>query len=400
MVGPVFLVRSQNLSSLLSGKNINATFSITAYDEQTQEWGIAVATNNLYVGNSTIYIEPGVGAFSVIAETLPTYGKEGLRLLKEGKNIEEAILTTKDEDPNAHYRQVAGLDKNGVAFAFTGEALKYWKGKAAHQIGLHYVVMGNQLGAKVLDNMAQTFENSTGTLAERLLSSLLAGQLAGGQISGKQSAALVVKGSQNEWFNQIDLRVDHSPTPFQELQTLLNYHYGRIRLNQAFFAFNAGNKNRAKDKLLEAEERLAGWNGMYSKLALLHTLLNQENQAIRWIQRGLVENPNWKVNLPAFYYLRKHPALQHLVLPSKFHITDWESAIKVLLQLHKYNEAIGLVQDLKKQGIQSSYLTYLKGKGMVDKGEQQAAVEVLKEAISMDPENVEARLLLDKIGQQ
>ena len=187
----------------------------------------------MYVGNSTVHIEPGVGAFSIIAETEPQYAIDGFEHLSAGASIEKAISSTRDTDKNAHYRQVAGIDKLGNTFAFTGEALKYWKGTAKHIMGEHYVVLGNQLHKAVLPEMSKTFESAKGTLAERLLESLLAGQKAGGQITGKQSAALVVKGTQNEWFNQIDLRVDHSKTPFEDLERLLNYHYGRNSLNQA-----------------------------------------------------------------------------------------------------------------------------------------------------------------------
>lgn len=175
---------SQNIPSLVLNKNINATFSIVAYDADEQEWGIAVATNNIYVGSSTIYIEPGVGAFSVIAETEPIYGINGLALLKKGMSIEESIQDTRNSDKESHYRQVSGIDAKGQVYAFTGEALKYWNGSAAHQYGEGYVVMGNQLAENVLSKMAEVYEKSRGTLAERLLESLIAGQKAGGQISG------------------------------------------------------------------------------------------------------------------------------------------------------------------------------------------------------------------------
>ena len=175
---------SQNLPSLLTDKDINATFSILAYDEETQEWGIAVATNNIYVGSSTIYIEPGIGAFSVIAETEPRYANEGFEKLKEGKSIEQAILEVKDGDKEANYRQVSGIDSVGAVFAFTGKSLKFWNGKAGQIIGKHFVVMGNQLNDDVLLNMSTSFEQSSGTLAQRLMQSLEAGQRAGGQISG------------------------------------------------------------------------------------------------------------------------------------------------------------------------------------------------------------------------
>ncbi|MEO0528768.1 MAG: DUF1028 domain-containing protein [Bacteroidota bacterium] len=204
VVFPLFMF-GQNLPSLLTDKNINSTFSILAYDESAQEWGIAVATNNIYVGNSTIYIAPKVGAFSVIAETEPNYGIKGLEKLSAGKSIEQAIIEVRDTDNGANYRQVAGMDASGHVFAFTGGSLKYWNGHSSEILGNDYVVLGNQLAENVLTDMSKTFENSKGTLAKRLLESLVAGQKAGGQISGKQSAALVVKGTDHMWYDQIDL---------------------------------------------------------------------------------------------------------------------------------------------------------------------------------------------------
>ena len=297
---------SQNLPSLLTDRDINSTFSILAYDQNAQEWGIAVATNNIYVGNSTIYIEPQIGAFSVIAETEPRYGIEGMEKLRTGKSIEQAIIEIRGEDSAANYRQVSGIDANGNVFAFTGSSLRYWNGKASEILGESYVVMGNQLAENVLSNMSKTYENSKGTLAQRLLKSLIAGQEAGGQISGKQSAAVVVKGTNNEWYNQIDLRVDNSKNPIKELETLMDYHYGRIRLNQSLYAQREGNMERAKQKLTEAESMLDGWTGMYARIARANIGIGNKNAAIAWIKKGLLENPKWSVYLPAFYFLRDH----------------------------------------------------------------------------------------------
>ncbi len=220
--------KGQNLPSLLTEKNINATFSIIAYDEETQEWGIAVATDNIYVGNSTVYIEPGVGAFSVIAETNPQYAIEGFEKLKEGKPIREAITEVRNKDKNANLRQVAGIDAQGNVYAFTGNSLKYWKGHSSELMSENYVVMGNQLKEGVLAAMSKSFVSAKGTLAQRLLKSLQAGQEAGGQVSGKQSAAVAVKGLNNAWYNQIDLRVDHSKTPIKDLSVLLDYIMGEL----------------------------------------------------------------------------------------------------------------------------------------------------------------------------
>ncbi len=220
---------SQNLPSLLTGRNINATFSITAYDSNAKEWGIAVATNNIYVGNSTVYVQAGLGAFSVIAETEPAYAINGFEQLKQGKSIRDAIEYTMKTDPEVYLRQVTGIDQQGNSFSFTGSSWKYQKGYAGCLSGKSYVVMGNQLGDSVLALMPTTFEKTGGTLAQRLLAALRAGEKAGGQVTGKQSAALVVKGTDNEWFNNIDLRVDNSKEPFADLQRLLNYHYGRVK---------------------------------------------------------------------------------------------------------------------------------------------------------------------------
>ncbi|TMM57974.1 DUF1028 domain-containing protein [Maribacter algarum] len=388
---------AQNLPSLLTEKNINSTFSILAYDENTQEWGIAVATNNIYVGNSTIYIEPGVGAFSVIAETEPGYAIAGFEKLKEGKTIKQAITEVKDNDDQSNYRQISGMDAKGNIFAFTGKSLKYWKGNASEILGENYVVIGNQLADDVLQEMCKTFENSKGTLAQRLLKSLVAGQNTGGQISGKQSAAVVVKGTNNDWYNQIDLRVDNSKEPIKELQILMDYHYGRIRLNQSLYAIREGNSIRAKQKLTEAEAMLDGWTGMYSKIAGANVIIGNEDAAVQWIKKGLSENPNWSVNLPAFYFLHKHPEMKSIIKPSSFSITDWESALGMFSNLGRELELINLAKNLIGQNVESSYLNYLLGRSYFFEKEQDKAIVHLEKALKMDGENIEAEILLKRI---
>jgi len=391
---------SQNLPSLLTEKNINSTFSILAYDENAQEWGIAVATNNIYVGNSTIYIEPGVGAFSVIAETEPKYAIQGFEKLKEGKSIEQAILEVKDNDDQANYRQISGIDARGNVFAFTGKSLKYWNGNASKILGENYVVIGNQLADGVLQKMCDAFENSKGTLAQRLLNSLVAGQHAGGQISGKQSAAIVVKGTNNQWYNQIDLRVDNSKEPIQELRTLMDYHYGRIRLNQSLYAIREGNSKRANQKLKEAESMLNGWTGMYSKIAGANVILGKEDAAVQWIKKGLAEHPNWSVYVPAFYFLREHPEMKSIIQPNSFDIKDWESALGMLSNLGREIELINLANHLVRKNIESSYLNYLLGRGYFFEKEKDKSIAHLEKALQMDKDNIEAKTLLNKVRGQ
>jgi len=394
---PISLAYGQNIQSLSTEKKINSTFSILAYDSNAEEWGNAVATNNIYVGNSTIYIEPKVGAFSVIADTEPMYGINGLDRLEAGKSIKQAIEEIRDNDDESNFRQVSGIDAEGNVYAFTGKSLKYWNGKAGQILGKNYVVMGNQLGDRVLAEMSKSFENSKGTLAERLLKSLIAGQNAGGQISGKQSSAIVVKGTNNEWYNQIDLRVDHSKQPLKELQTLMDYHYGRIRLNQARNAQRAGNLERAKQKLSEAETMLNGWIGMYSKIAIANVVMGNKIQAVNSIKKGLRENPNWVVNVPAFYFLRNNPEMKSIIQIDSFTTTDWESAMGMLSNLGLEEDLIKETKELFKNKIESSYLNFLLGRSYYYEEEQENAIKYLEQALKMDSENVETEKLLLKI---
>jgi uncharacterized Ntn-hydrolase superfamily protein len=399
---PLFLLYfnagySQNLPSLLLNRNINSTFSILAYDETAKEWGIAVATNNIYVGNSTIYIQPGLGAFSVIAETEPSYAINGFEELKKGKSIQQAIEFTKQKDAEWYNRQVSGIDAKGNVYAFTGAALKYWQGTCTYIFAKGFVVMGNQLGDSVLIKMKDTYQSTSGTLAERLLKSLIAGQNAGGQITGKQSAALVVKGSNNEWYNQIDLRVDNSTSPFNDLQKLLNYHYGRIRLNQAIYAIKMMNKTRGEDLLHQSEEMLDGWNGIYSKIAMAYIMLGVEQKAVSVIQKAIAENSQWKENLPAFYCLYNHPEVSSMMNENSFTLKDWCNAIDFLTEINSNQKAIDLAGKVLKKYPSSSFVYYLLAKAYTQEGNHPLAVKNVTTALQLDTGNAEAKVLLKEL---
>jgi uncharacterized Ntn-hydrolase superfamily protein len=386
-----FTSAAQNLPSLILNRNINATFSIIAYDTAAREWGIAVATNNIYVGNSTCYLQPGTGAFSVIAETEPAYGLNGLLQLQQGKTIEQAIRYTRDRDSLADYRQVAGIDSTGNVFAFTGISLRNWKGVNTHLTGKHFAVMGNQLAPGTLPAMAAAFENTSGTLATRLLAAICAGEKAGGQITGKQSAALVVKGAANEWYNQIDLRVDHSSTPFSDLVRLLQYHYGRITLNQALYALNNQQTERGKNLLQKAITQTEGWYGIYSRIAKAWLLLNDTLQAIHTLKTAMAAEPRWQENLPAFYCLyAKEKSFAALYPESNFTIADWNNAISMLSALRQPEKATLLAQQITRQYPSSSYTWYLLASAWQQLGQLGKAMQANTRALQNDPENADA----------
>lgn len=195
------------------------TFSMVARCPKTLELGVCVSTAVPAVGNRVPHIEAGVGAIATQANTNILYGVNGLKLLKKGLSPQAALETMLREDLDRESRQVIIIDRIGRTVAFTGKETIEWKG---HFMGEDYVVAGNMLvDGKVIEAMAQTFENSEGELAERLLKALEAGQKAGGDKRGRMSAALLVAGRKRRGNRSLlDLRVNKHPNPVEELRRI------------------------------------------------------------------------------------------------------------------------------------------------------------------------------------
>ncbi|MBM7572179.1 DUF1028 domain-containing protein [Aquibacillus albus] len=203
-------------------KDIVATFSIVGFDPATGELGIAVQSKFIAVGSVVPWAKAGVGAVATQAFANPSYGPEGLALLEEGKTAEEAIQILTEKDPEREERQVGIVDFKGNTASFTGSNCYDWAGGIT---GKNFAAQGNILVNKeTVTAMGETFENTEGTLAERLLASLSAAQEAGGDSRGKQSAALYVVKEKGGYggFNDVlvDLRVDDHPEPIKELHRL------------------------------------------------------------------------------------------------------------------------------------------------------------------------------------
>lgn len=207
------------------GKSL-ATFSIVAYDPETGDLGVAVESKFLAVGAVVPWAKAGVGAVATQAWANTSYGPEGLRLMAEGLSAPEALEKLIGADKDRARRQVGLVDAHGNAAAYTGEECFAWAG---HIVGKGFACQGNILvSEKTVQAMARAFEESEGELADRLMAALEAGQEAGGDSRGQQSAALLVVreeggygGLNDRW---IDLRVDDHPTPIQELKRLLELH--------------------------------------------------------------------------------------------------------------------------------------------------------------------------------
>lgn len=203
-----------------------ATFSLIGYDPETEEIGIAVQSKFLGVGAVVPWAEAGTGAIATQSFANTSFGPAGLALLKKGFSPEEVKNELIKNDPDKELRQFAVIDAKGRTAVFTGSECYNWAGD---RVGEFCSAQGNILvNRETVDALVETFENTEGPLAERLLAALEAAQNAGGDARGKQSAALFVVqknggyGGYND--RRYDLRVDDHKEPIKELKRLYELH--------------------------------------------------------------------------------------------------------------------------------------------------------------------------------
>jgi len=212
--------------NLLGADPLVATFSIVARDPLTGEIGVAVQSKFVAVGSVVPYAEAGVGAIASQALGNVRYGPIGLKLLREGKSAREVVELMTQADPRQAYRQLGVIAPEGNSSIHTGINCMDWAGG---QTGRNFAVQGNLLaGPEVIEAMAEGFKEANGTLSERMIDSLRAGQREGGDKRGRQSAALLVVrkgwgyGGLNDRFR--DIRVDDHSTPIEELERIYRLH--------------------------------------------------------------------------------------------------------------------------------------------------------------------------------
>src|SRR5918911_1076851 len=205
---------------------IVATFSIVGFDPETDSLGVAVQSKFLAVGSVVPWARAGVGAVATQAMANFNYGPRGLDMMARGRSAQETIELLISADEGREHRQLGAVDAGGHAATFTGSECFEWAGGVT---GEHYAAQGNILvGRETVESMAETFEGTVGDLAGRLLAALDAGQQAGGDSRGKQSAALLVVregggyGGDND--RVVDLRVDDHPEPIRELIRIRGLH--------------------------------------------------------------------------------------------------------------------------------------------------------------------------------
>lgn len=271
------------------------TFSIVARDPKTGEIGVAVQSHWFSVGSVVPWVEAEVGAVATQSFVDPSYGPKGLNLMRSGKSASEALEDLIAADPREAVRQVAMVDVKGRVAVHTGKrCIEY----AGHKMGKGYGVQANlMLNHKVPAAMAKAFEGTKGDLAERMMRALEAAQDAGGDIRGKQSAAMIVvkpHSSGKPWADRIvDLRVEDHSEPLQELRRLLN-------LARAYNHMNAGDAAmEKKDFALAMEEygaakKLAGNNVEIAFWSALTLATNGKvAQALPIFNNVFAVNRNW-----------------------------------------------------------------------------------------------------------
>jgi uncharacterized Ntn-hydrolase superfamily protein len=304
------------------------TFSIVARDSSTGQIGVAVQSHWFAVGQIVPWAEAGVGAVATQSFVDPSYGKLGLDLLRAGKPAPDALRGLLGGDPSCEVRQVAMIDASGNVATFTGArdiiaagglagktvtSTKTDCGSAGGMltVGHDFAVQANLMSNdKIWPAMARAYSDAQGDLADRLLAALDAAQTAGGDIRGKQSAALIVvnaKSTGRPWQDRVfDLRVDDHPLPLVELRRL-------VALQRAYNHMNAGDlavENKDSEGALReysAAERIAATTSgvpesRFAEMIFWHAValvnMNRVDESLPLFARAFRMEPGWRELTP------------------------------------------------------------------------------------------------------
>lgn len=408
---------------LLAAGAAQATYSIAACDPKTHACGVAAQTNNLAVGASVSHAQAGVGALVSQFETNPHYGPRGLALLAQGLSPEEALNKLLAEDGNfggegPEARQVALVSSDGRTAAYTGgEAQRAaWAGVRS---GPGFTIQGNGLvGVKVIDAMEQAFQTTQGALAERLMAALLAGDLAGGQRTGRESAALLVR-TPDGWPVDIDLRVDHSNDPVAELKTLLDMQLARQQVIQANALAHNGQLEPARFLLIAAVGRAYNWPRVWIRAARVAETIEEPVLAVQYLTVAFSQNPLWvqtEIGNGNYAELGASPQFQKWVNPEQresamAEYQHWnpvkersmDSRIhmsRILLEIGHPDEALAVLQSEPERADASVDSLLLRSMAYEAKGDYRAAIEQCKAALEKTPDRSRIRRRMERLEFQ
>jgi uncharacterized Ntn-hydrolase superfamily protein len=301
------------------------TYSIVARDPKTGELGVAVQSHWFSVGSVVTWAEAGVGAIATQSFVDPGYGPRGLELLQRGVPAPEALKQLLAADAQQDVRQVAIIDAQGRVAAHTGSKAI---AAAGHYVGTQYSVQANLMAnAQVWPAMSAAYEKATGDLADRLLAALDAAQAVGGDIRGRQSAAILIvkpKGTGKPWAGAdriFDLRVEDHAEPLVELRRL-------VRLQRAYIRANRGDELMSEQKVDEALKEYAAAATIAPEIVELpfwHAVtlasIGREAEAQPIFQAVFAKEPAWADLIPR--------------LPAAGLLPDDKGLIKRILALRK-----------------------------------------------------------------
>ena len=291
------------------------TYSIVARDPQTGELGVAVQSHWFSVGSIVAWAEAGVGAVATQSFVDPSYGKLGLDLMRAGRSAPDALKALLAGDEGRGVRQVAMIDAEGRVAAHTGSKDIP---EAGHIVGPNFSAQANlMLNDKVWPAMARAFESAKGDLAEKMMAALEAAQAAGGDIRGKQSAALIVvtgKPTGRAWADRVfDLRVDDSIEPIKELRRLVTLQRAYNHMNAGDLAVEKGDNERALAEY-SAAARLAPDNAemvYWHAVALVN--MRRVDEALPLFKRVFAIDRNWVTLTPRLAKVGLLPDDQKLI---------------------------------------------------------------------------------------
>jgi uncharacterized Ntn-hydrolase superfamily protein len=284
----------------LASAPAGATFSIVARDPATGDLGVAVQSHYFSVGPIVPWAEPGVGAVATQSLVEVAYGPRGLALMRDGRSAKDALKKLLDEDKFADVRQVAMVDADGEAAVHTGAKCIPAAGDA---LGPQFSVQANLMAnEKVWPAMAEAYQNARGDFPERLLQALEAGQRAGGDIRGQQSAAMIiVKGERTDkpWTGRVlDLRVEDSPKPIAELRRLVGLWRAYKKSDEGDAFITEGKVEEALAAYSEAARLAPGNDELLFWQAATLWKLKREKEAAPLFRKVFAHDRRWVQLVP------------------------------------------------------------------------------------------------------
>lgn len=275
-----------------------ATFSIVAYDSVNGDWGVTVASRYFSVGSVVPWAEAGVGAVATQANVNVGYGPRALELLRQGRAAKEVLdqLLAEDKFEGKDGRQVAIIDGKGNIAAYTGPNAPTWAGDRQ---GKTWSAQGNILvGPQVVEAMGRAFEETHGELAERLFAALKAGDAAGGDSRGRQSASMLVvrkQGGRNINNDRyIYINVDDNPQPFPELRRLLDMNLGLLYQDKTFKLLRAGKTQDARDAAARAAHYFPDRSDVHLSLGMLSYAVGDKKAALAAFRAAQALDKNFR----------------------------------------------------------------------------------------------------------